>query len=373
MVTTTIKAAAIVPVKFVHRPPSEQTQFSLFMQGFEYDGFLHALILILIFKIPVKRFDKRRNPSQPEAIMPHLFSVLFGLNLLGCDPAVDGSTTENATTENAATDAATAVASPEPAGTAPQRIITVPGNITETVFALGLGERVVGACASSMHPADVEAIPKVGYRSNLNAEGVLSLAPDLVIATDEAGPEDVMEQIRAAGVRVEMVPSDRTLDGAIGRTKRIAELLGASEAGERVVSAIRSGIASVPSADGDSPAKPRVMFIYVARKTSMVAGTGTAAEAMIALAGGINAVTDFEEFKPINPEAIVKANPDFILLDDSGLKSIGGIDGVIALPGVSQTVAGANRQVIAMDKTLLLGFGPRLADGALELARLLKR
>lgn len=115
------------------------------------------------------------------------------------------------------------------------------------------------------------------------------------------------------------------------------------------------------------------MFIYVARKTSMVAGTGTAAEAMIALAGGINAVTEFQEFKPINPEAIVEANPDYILLDDSGLEAIGGIEGVLALPGVSQTVAGQKRQIIAMDKTLLLGFGPRLADGAVELARLLQR
>ena len=299
--------------------------------------------------------------------MPYLFFALFGLNLFGCEPAVDIASTDDATAE-----AATADADPNPAAIAPQRIVTVPGNITETVFALGMGDRVVGACASSMHPEAVEAVPKVGYRSNLNAEGVLSLSPDLVIATDEAGPEDVMEQIRAAGVRIEMVASDRTLEGAIDRTTRIAELLNASEAGEGLVSAIRSGIASVPTSDADAPAKPRVMFIYVARKTSMVAGTGTAAEAMIALAGGINAVTEFEEFKPITPEAIVEANPDFILLDDSGLKSIGGIDGVLALPGVSQTVAGTKRQIIAMDKTLLLGFGPRLADGAVELAQLLQ-
>ena len=297
-----------------------------------------------------------------------LFSVLLGLNLLGCEPAIDVHNTDDVTADAAKTDA-----SPQPEGIAPQRIVTVPGNITETVFALGMGDRVVGACASSMHPAAVESIPKVGYRSNLNAEGVLSLSPDLVIATDEAGPEDVMEQIRAAGVRIEMVPSERTLEGAIDRTTRIAKLLNAIEAGDDLVSAIRSGIASVPTASTDDPEKPRVMFIYVARKTSMVAGTGTAAEAMIALAGGINAVTAFESFKPINPESIVKANPDFILLDDSGLKAIGGIDGVLALPGVSQTVAGTKRQIIAMDKTLLLGFGPRLADGAVELARMLQR
>ena len=252
------------------------------------------------------------------------------------------------------------------------RIVTVPGNVTETVFALGLGDSVVGVCASSRYPDAVEAIPKVGYRTNLSAEGVLSLAPSIVIATPEAGPKDVMDQIRNAGIRVEIVAGERTMDGAVNRITEVAALLGKEAEGQQIVDAMRKDISDVIKSDGDVGSKPKVLFIYVARNRSMVAGTGTAAEAMIDLAGGVNAVTSFKEFKPINPEAIVSANPDFILLDHSGLKSLGGVDGALKLPGVSQTTAGQKRQIIAMDKTLLLGFGPRLSEGATELARLIQ-
>ena len=255
------------------------------------------------------------------------------------------------------------------AESAPGRLVTVPGNVTETVFALGMGDAVVGACASSQYPEAVEALAKVGYRNHLNAEGILSLSPDLLIATEEAGPKEVMDQIRDAGIEIALVSTERTSDGAIERIQEVAQLLGRESEGEELVQTIRQDLEKV--VQPTSP--PKVLFIYVARKTSMVAGTGTAAESMIQLAGGVNAVTEFEDFKPMNPEEIVSANPDYILLDNSGLESLGGIEQALALPGIAETTAGKNRQIIAMDKTLLLGFGPRLAEGAEQLAQLLQK
>ena len=245
------------------------------------------------------------------------------------------------------------------------RIVTVPGNVTETVFALGMGQAVVGACASSQYPDAVEDLPKVGYRNHLNAEGILSLSPELVIATEEAGPEEVMKQIQEAGIPVEIVAAERSLDGAVERIHQVAALVGRESEGQALVETIQQGIGEVVKPSD----APTVLFIYVARNTSMVAGTGTAAESMIELAGGVNAVTDFADFKPMNPEEIVAANPDFILLDNSGLEALGGVDEAIALPGVSETTAGRERQVIAMDTTLLLGFGPRLTEGAVQPGR----
>jgi iron complex transport system substrate-binding protein len=253
------------------------------------------------------------------------------------------------------------------------RIVTVPGNVTETVFALGMGKNVVGICASSRYPEAVDSIPKVGYRTNLSAEGVLSLAPSIVIATDEAGPKDVLDQIRAAGVRVEIVAGARTFDGAVKRVSDVANVLGKQAQGREIVEKMRKNIAEAVKPLEAGVEKPKVLFVYVARNRSMVAGAETAAESMIALAGGVNAVTGFKEFKPINPEAIIEANPDFILLDHSGLESVGGIEGALKLPGVAQTTAGQKRQIVAMDKTLLLGFGPRLSEGAAELSRLIQK
>ena len=248
------------------------------------------------------------------------------------------------------------------------RIITVPGNVTETLFALGHGDRVVGICASSRYPEAVGELPKVGYRGRLNAEGILSLSPDLLIATEEAGPAEVIAQVRGAGIRVEIVSGARSLEGATRRITEIARLLGEVTKGQQLVDEITEKIGTVtPPA-----AAPKVLFIYVARNMMLVAGSGTAAESMITLAGGVNAVTSFESFKPMNPEALIAANPDFILLDSSGLESIGGVEAVLKLPGVSETRAGRKRQIIAVNKTLLLGFGPRFAEGAVQLAKLLR-
>ena len=88
---------------------------------------------------------------------------------------------------------------------------------------------------------------------------------------------------------------------------------------------------------------------------------------MIKMAGGINAVNEFSEYKPLTPEAMVAAAPDVILLPARGLQTIGGIDAVLALPGIAETPAGKNRKIVSIDDMLLLGFTPRLGLGIKEL------
>ena len=101
----------------------------------------------------------------------------------------------------------------------------------------------------------------------------------------------------------------------------------------------------------------------------MVAGQRTQLDEMIKLAGGENAVSGFEDFKPLTAESLVAANPDVILLFDSGLSSLGGIDGLLEVQGIGQTNAGKNRKVVEMDGQFLTGFGPRLGEAILELAK----
>jgi iron complex transport system substrate-binding protein len=103
----------------------------------------------------------------------------------------------------------------------------------------------------------------------------------------------------------------------------------------------------------------------------MVSGTGTPVDKMISLAGGKNAVSDFEDYKPLTPEALIKGNPDVILMFDSGLQSVGGAEGVLKIPGVDKTNAGKNKKIISMDGALLSGFGPRLGEGIYQLNSLL--
>ena len=119
---------------------------------------------------------------------------------------------------------------------------------------------------------------------------------------------------------------------------------------------------------------PKVLFIY-ARGAGMqnVAGMGTSADAMIRLAGGANAVTEYEGYKPMSAEAIIAAAPDYILFTSKGLKSVGGVDAVAKMKGIAQTPAGQQKNIISIDDLVLLGFGPRTAEGAVELSRLIQK
>jgi len=248
----------------------------------------------------------------------------------------------------------------------PKRIVTVAGNVSETVFALGAGDRVVAVDASSVFPPAAQQLPKVGYYRNINAEGILSMSPDLVIATDSAGPPPVIAQIRGAGIPIAILDSAQSFEGAQNRVTQIAKLLDKTDEGK----ALTESMADELSAMKKPATPPKVLFIYArGAGTQNVAGTDTAANAMIELAGGVNAVSEYTGYKPMNAEAIITASPDYILFTARGLESIGGVEAAAALNGIAQTPAGMNKNIIAIDDLMLLGFGPRTSQGAIELSK----
>jgi iron complex transport system substrate-binding protein len=243
-----------------------------------------------------------------------------------------------------------------------ERIVPLNGDIAEIVFALGLGGEVVGTDTSATYPAEAAKLPKIGYQRQLNAEGILSLKPTIAVGTAEAGPPEVIEQVRKAGVRVEIVPAPATLDAAPQRIRQIADKLGASDAGkalaDRTASEISAAKATIPA--GKPP--PRVAFLYVrGPTTAMLGGVGSRADTMITSAGAVDAGTEagVRGYKPITPEALAAAKPDVLLLLDAGLGSVGGVDGLLKLPGVAQTPAGAAKRIVSLDDQYLLGLGPR--------------
>jgi iron complex transport system substrate-binding protein len=247
--------------------------------------------------------------------------------------------------------------------TGKRRIVAIGGPITETVFALGAGDDVVATDTSSVYPAATAQLPKVGYQRLLNAEGVLAQRPDLVIASDDAGPPAALQQIRAAGVPVEIMPTARTIDEAAARVLAVGKAIDrpAQQLADQVQTSAK---AAKPSTKGT-----RFMLVYArGGGTMLVSGTDTPAAAMVELAGGTNAFTAFTGFKALSPEAMIAAAPDVIVIPTRGLASIGGAAGLLAAPGVAETPAGKAKRIIAIDDLLLLGFGPRLAVGIEELA-----
>lgn len=252
------------------------------------------------------------------------------------------------------------------------RIVTVGGPVTEIVFALGVGDRVVARDDSSLYPPQVNALESVGYVRRLSAEPVLATEPTLIIAEPDAGPPEAVAQLRASGVTFLIVPHEDSIEGVIQTITVIATALGRESEGAQLIQKIEADYAAAQSLLQTSESRPRVMFIYARGAGSVsVAGTNTSAATMIALAGAENAVTEYEGYKPITAEAVVAAQPDVILMMSRGLDSLGGIDGLLEQPGIAQTPAGENRRVVAMDDLYLLGFSTRVGTAVFDLAYLL--
>lgn len=268
---------------------------------------------------------------------------------------------------------ACARASDEAAGAAPggRRIVAIGGAVTETVYALGAGDRVVAVDTSSVYPEAATKLPQVGYQRALAAEPILALEPDLVLASSDAGPASTLDQLRAAGVKVVVTAPASTAATAGDRVEVIADALGDQAHGRALAAALeQASDAAIQRAA--TKARPRVLFVYArGGGTLMVSGRGTPADAMLALAGADNVIDDFDGYKPLSAEVVVAAAPDVILLPSRGLDSVGGVDGVLAMPGIPVTPAGKARRIVGFDDLLLLGFGPRLAEAIDGLAKVL--
>lgn len=253
----------------------------------------------------------------------------------------------------------------------PQRIVVVGGGLTEIIYSLGEAHRIVGVDTTSRWPESALKLPQIGYQRSLSAEGVLSLQPDLVLATADAGPPAVLAQIRGAGIAVDVLPHDHSVAGVATRVKAIAKLLGRTQKGQVLIERILSDVEKAQRHSSLRPHIPRVLFLLnVGSGPPLASGRNTAASSIIHLAGGKNVFNQFEGYKPVAAEAIVAAAPDFLLLISHRKEGVADpFEDILSIPGVAQTSAGKHLRVINMDGLKLLGFGPRIGEAVAELSQ----
>jgi len=252
------------------------------------------------------------------------------------------------------------------------KIVSLNGSVSEVLAAIGLEKNIAGTDITSNYPAAMKAKPKVGHNKNINAEGVMALQPDLIVGIKKEVTPALQAQFKAAGVKLLLVDQDYSVEGTKKLIHSLADSLHAAAKGDSVIKVLEADLQKVKPV-GAQDKKPKVLFIYArGTGTMMVGGTGTAVDKAIILAGGQNAVTEFADYKPLTAEALVKANPDIILLFDSGLQSLGGPEGLAKVQGVKETNAGKNKKIISMDGELLSSFGPRLGIAIQELAAKIK-
>jgi iron complex transport system substrate-binding protein len=258
----------------------------------------------------------------------------------------------------------------------PRRLISVGGSLTEIVHAIGAqGQLVAVDSTSDRRAVDGSLLPDVGYSRSLSAEGLLALRPDRVLTTQEAGPPHVLERLRQAGVSVVSVTAEPTVPAARERIAAVGHACHRQTQAAALQARFDQQWRATQHVIGQQAGpRPRVLFLlaHASRQQIMVSGRGTAAHAMIELAGGQSALGEaFEGYRPITPEAVLLARPDVLLVTDQGLNAQGGIESLLALPGMARTVAGRERRIISREAVALLGFGYRLPEVVASLHRAL--
>jgi iron complex transport system substrate-binding protein len=254
-----------------------------------------------------------------------------------------------------------------------RRIVTLGGDITEIVYSLGEGQRLVARDTTSTFPPQAKALPDVGYFRQLGAEGVLSLKPDLIIAAASAGPPEVFEQIASTGVAIVRLADGHSGEGLIEKVKRISTALGVVEKGADLAAKLTQDLAEAKTAVASLSGRPKVLFIVNAGGGSpMAAGRDTAADALIELAAADNVFSSHKGYKAISLEAAAAAGPDAIAMMDHTLTAMGGVSGVSGHPALRLTPAARSKRIVAREGSFLLGFGPRLPKAILDFARAIR-
>lgn len=251
-------------------------------------------------------------------------------------------------------------------------VVSVGGDITEIVCALGARARLAGVDSTSTWPADLADLPRVGYLRQLGAEGVLSLRASLVLAAAQAGPPVVLEQLRAAGMKVVTLPAGYGFDVLRHKVSMVGAALGMADAAAALNVRLQADWEQAQAVVRVARQRAsRVLFLLAHGGSPQMAGEDTAAGTMLRLAGARNALGGVRGYKPLGAEALVAAAPDLLLTTNEGLQAIGGREALLGLPGMALTPAGTAARVLSFDAMYLLGFGPRLPQAVADLARAL--
>ena len=259
--------------------------------------------------------------------------------------------------------------------TGKERIVCVSKQLTELMFALHQGNKIVGLDLTSSYPPETKNITKVGYHRHLSAEGIISLDPTIVIHQNDVAPPEAMPQVAKVGIPVKVYPSAVTLDS----TKILIRILGKEyredSAADRIIKDLDTDLARADSVVKKYPTKPKVLIIHFGQQRNQyfVMGTKGTADAMLKMAGGINAA-DTSSFRDLSAEVIAREQPDVILATDFGWDRLGGdIEKFKELPGIALTPAAKNGKIFRVEEHDLVYFGPRTGENVLLMAELIHK
>lgn len=252
---------------------------------------------------------------------------------------------------------------------AQERVVSLGGDVTEIIYALGEGDRIAATDTTSVYPLRALATKKVGYVRQLSAEGVLSVEPDLILISGAAGPETALEQLRGVGVDIIEMETAYTIESIVDKTRIVAKALDVEAKGEELVAEIEADWAAAQTRIEALGIQPTALFFStVGDGSAMAAGSETAAHGLIKLLGGDNVFDGRTGYKPISLEAAVAEDPDIILMMNHNVARAGGLEQMVSHPSISLTTAAQTGKVFVVDTVRVMQFSPRTPNAIAELA-----
>ncbi|MBD8143659.1 heme/hemin ABC transporter substrate-binding protein [Pantoea agglomerans] len=237
---------------------------------------------------------------------------------------------------------------------AAERVVSIGGDVTQIIYALDAQSQLVARDSTSLRPAQAARLPDVGYMRQLNAEGILALKPTLVIASAQAQPSLVLQQIARAGVRVVTVSGDSSLQAIPQKIITVGQALQRESEAQALAQQMTQQISQLPQ----QPLPVKVLYIMAnSGMKSMAAGNQTAADGAIRSAGLENAMGTVPHYQALSQEGVIAAAPDLVVIGEDGLKTLGGEAQLWQLPGLALTPAGQHHRLLVIDTMALLGFG----------------
>ena len=250
------------------------------------------------------------------------------------------------------------------------RIVSLNGDLTEIIYELGAGDRVVGIDLTTTYPPEATELPDVGLGRDLNVEAIIGLSPTLVLGDTQIEPESAIEQLRAADIPVVILQAEVTLEGVPRKIRNVGEILGLPGEAEALVDEVQAEIDEALALASEATTTPRAAYIYVrGPETLLLFGNGMPTHFLIEAANGIDAAGEAGVFfaQNLQAEKLVEAAPEVLITPIEGFDILGGLDAFLALPGVADTPAGESQAVLTYDEALFLGMGPRVGEALRQL------
>ena len=237
------------------------------------------------------------------------------------------------------------------------RVVVLANGVAEIMQSLNAQSIIVGRDISSTEKS-LEDIPIVTSGHQILPEKVISLKPDLVLIDASSGPQSAIAQIEKSGVRVVKIPESWTLADIEVKVAAVGSAIGASQQAQILIEKLNQSLAQ-----SQIEKRLRIAFLYLRGTSSvyLIGGAGSGADSIFASLGAVDVGAQQlkNPFNTLTAESLATLNPDVIVVMSKGLESVGGVDGLLKLPGVGQTKAGKNSAIIDVDDSLLLSFGPR--------------